>query len=148
MSIRALARAALVTADSGGEVRLAVIGLALAGGFILGVHTLAGGHQAEVFALFLALTACVYGGAALVPAGVSYGRVELPVVVAVFAASVAGLLASPLWVAVGYLAHGAWDALHHYQKVRTPMARWFPPVCGIFDLVVGLFVLWWWMRLG
>jgi hypothetical protein len=136
------------TPGGGGQVRPAAIGLVLAGGFILGTHTVAGGHQQEVFALFLALTACVYGGAALAPAGTSHGRVELPVVVAVFAASVAGLLVSPLWVAAGYLAHGAWDALHHYQQVRTPVARWFPPVCGIFDLTVGLFVLWWWMQAG
>lgn len=136
------------TPGSGGQVRLAVIGLVLAGGFILGVHALAGDGQAEVFALFLALTACVYGGAELAPAGARYGRVELPVVVAVFAASVAGLLVSPLWVAVGYFAHGAWDALHHYQKIRTPVAKAFPPICGIFDLVVGLFVLWWWIQLG
>lgn len=125
-----------------------MVGLVLAGGFIVGVHALAGGSQQEVFALFLALTACVYGGAALAPTGASYGRVELPIVVAVFAASVAGLLVSPLWVAVGYFAHGAWDALHHYQKIRTPVARWLPPICGIFDLVVGLFVLWWWVRVG
>lgn len=138
----------VTTPGSGGQVRLAAIGLVLAGGFILGVHALAGDGQREVLALFLALTACVYGGAALAPAGAGHGRMELPVVVAVFAASVAGLLVSPLWLAAGYLAHGAWDALHHYQKIRTPVLRAFPPICGIFDLVVALYVLWWWAQVG
>lgn len=121
---------------------------ALAGVFVLGVHALAGDRQLEVFALFLALTACVYGGAALSPAGTWYGPVELPVVVAVFGASVAGLLASPLWVAVGYFAHGGWDLLHHLRVVRTPVVRAFPSICGIFDAAVGASVLWWWVGLG
>lgn len=53
-------------------------------------------------------------------------------------------MVSPLWVAVGYLAHGAWDLLHHLRMIRTPVVGWFPLVRGVFDAVVGLSVLWWW----
>jgi hypothetical protein len=126
------------------RARLVTFALVLAGAFILGTHYLAEGRQVEVFALFLALTACVYGGAALTPAGARYGAVELPAVVLVFASSVAGLVASPAWIAVGYLGHGAWDLLHHYKKVRTPVIEPFPPICAVFDAAVGLFVLWLW----
>lgn len=48
---------------------------------------------------------------------------------------------SPLWLAAGYLAHGGWDLLHQYQTIRTPVTRAFPPICAIFDFVVGVFIL-------
>jgi hypothetical protein len=130
------------------RVRRVVFAVVLAGSFILGTHYVAAGRQLEVFALFLALTSCVYGGAALTPAGVKHGAVELPFVILVFACSVMGLLVSALWVAVGYVAHGALDLLHHYRKIQTPVIDAFPPICAIFDGAVGLFVLWRWAQFG
>jgi intracellular septation protein A len=123
------------------EVRSIAVALVLAAVFLLGTHALAADHDVEIFALFLALTACVYGGATLNPAASGYVAVELPVVLVVFGLAVAGLLASPQWLAVGYIAHSIWDTLHHYNKIRTPIVRAFPPVCAIFDLVVGVAVL-------
>lgn len=129
------------TTFAGTQVRLVIFGFALAGAFILGTHLLAGDRAHEVFALFLALTACVYGGATLNPGATKSAAAELPVVSAVFALSVVGLVVSPLWLAVGYLAHGGWDLLHHYQRIRTPVIRAFPPVCATFDFAVGVFIL-------
>jgi len=34
-----------------------------------------------------------------------------------------------------------------YKKISTPVIKAFPPMCAIFDAVVGLFVLLWWARL-
>jgi hypothetical protein len=124
-----------------------MVAIALAGSFILGTHYFAADSELEVFALFLALTSCVYGGAALTPVGAKYGAVELPFVLLVFASSVAGQLVSAVWLAVGYFAHGGWDLLHHYGKIQTPVIKAFPPICAIFDAAVGLVALWWWTQL-
>ncbi len=125
------------------NIIITAIGLAAA--FILSAHFFAGQYQLELFALFLALTACIYGGAALTPAGAAYGKIELPFVTVVFITAVLGLLISPVWIAIGYFMHGGWDLLHHHQKITTPILRWFPPLCALFDAVIGGFVLalWW-----
>ena len=81
----------------------------------------------------------------MTPAGARFGKIELPFVVIVFFASVLGLIVSPLWLAAGYFLHGAWDVLHHVKRVTTPIVPWFPPLCAVFDLVVGAFIVstWW-----
>ncbi|MDH5633919.1 MAG: DUF6010 family protein [Gammaproteobacteria bacterium] len=122
-----------------------ITGAALAATFIAGTHFALTGHELEVFALFLALTSCVYGGAALTPAGARFVRIELPFVITVFISAILGLVFSPVWIAVGYFLHGGWDVLHHVNKVETPIVRWFPPLCAVFDAVVGGVVLAWWL---
>jgi hypothetical protein len=130
------------------DAKIVIVAIALAAAFIAGTHGLAGEARLEVFALFLALTSCVYGGAALTPAGARFAGVELPFVAVVFTSAVAGLVVSPLWIAVGYLLHGAWDVLHHAKTIETPVLGVFPPLCAIFDAVVGSFVLVWWLWLS
>ncbi|MCB0333014.1 MAG: hypothetical protein KDD55_05910 [Bdellovibrionales bacterium] len=98
-----------------------------------------------VFSCFLALTACVYGGAALTPSGATYGRVELPVVGVVFFTAILGIIVGPVWLAVGYVIHGAWDILHHNKCVGTPIVSWFPPVCAVFDFIVAGTIYFWWV---
>ena len=79
-----------------------ITGVALSASFVSGAHFLFSIYQLELFALFLALTACVYGGAALTPVGGKFGRIELPFVMVVFTSSIFGLVVSPFWLAVGY----------------------------------------------
>lgn len=52
-------------------------------------------------------------------------------------------LQSPALLAVGYLAHGVWDALHHPRAITTEITPWYPPFCLTYDVLVGLFVLVW-----
>ncbi len=128
------------------SAKLIITSVALAASFVGGAHLFLGAYQLTLFCLFLALTSAVYGGAALTPAGARHARVELPFVMVVFACSVAGLVVSPVWVAAGYFLHGGWDFLHHKHHVKTPVAKWFPPLCAVFDGVVGMSVLVWWAR--
>jgi len=125
-------------------LKMAVTGLWLALSFAIATHYFAGEHQLEILALFLALTSCVYGGAILTPAGTKYSLVELPFVVVIFISSILGLLFSPLWLAAGYLLHGVWDLGHHFNHVKTPMVKWFPPLCAAFDLLMAIFIFWLW----
>lgn len=126
--------------------KLVLLAIAGAGTFIIGTHYFSGEYLPEVFALFLALTACVYGGASLVPAAAKYGQIELPFVIIVFLSSILGIVYSVTWIALGYFLHGLWDLLHHFKKIKTPILRWFPPICAIFDFVVGAFILLWWLN--
>lgn len=125
--------------------KLLMFSAALAASFIGATHIFLGAHQLKLFCLFLALTSAVYGGAVLTPAGAKYSQIELPFVIVVFSCSVAGLVFSPIWVSAGYFLHGVWDMLHHRKHVKTPIVKWFPPLCAVFDGVVGAFVLAWWV---
>ena len=118
------------------------VGLGLS--FLIVTHYFAGANQLEIFALFLALTSCVYGGAVLTPLGAKYSLVEFPFVAGVFLTSILGLLVSPLCLALGYFVHGVWDIAHHFGKVKTPIVKWFPPMCATFDFLVGIFIVWLW----
>jgi hypothetical protein len=94
-----------------------------------------------LLALFLSATGAVYPGAALADPTRKSGPTEVSVFVLMFAASVAGLVASPVWLAVGYAAHGLWDVFHEPHRVGAKIVKWFPPLCLSFDLVVAAFVL-------
>ncbi len=94
-------------------------------------------------ALFLAFTACVYPGALLAQhAKRGVAASETAVAAAVFATAWLGVAHHPLWLAAGYLAHGIWDWGHHVDRIPTRTAKWFPPACAAFDVVVAFYAAW------
>ncbi|UGB30570.1 DUF6010 family protein [Metabacillus sp. B2-18] len=95
----------------------------------------------QLFALFLAYTACVYLGAALSDSRVKWISIEFGLSCLFFNLAFLGLIFSPLWIAVGYLLHGVWDLLHHPKIIQTKVVKWFPPLCAVFDLVVAIFII-------
>jgi hypothetical protein len=124
----------------------------------LGAHTrgmvvgLVAGLAAIAFAALLADdVAYVYLGAQLAGIGWVYfgfgvadGR---PSAIAVQAASAGAFLTvgflgayhqSALLLGIGYLAHGAWDWLHHNDHGPTHVRTWYPPFCVVADVVIGL----------
>lgn len=124
--------------------RLKYVAIGLVAGFLLWVTlvTLPRGPVLYFLAVFLGATAASYAGAALAERRSSRtARIEATVFAAVFAAALAGLLVSPRWIAVGYAAHGLWDLLHLSHNLGVDVAKWFPPVCLAFDLVVAAFIL-------
>lgn len=125
--------------------KLTLIAAASSAAFIGFSHLLFPSDTPVVFSCFLALTSCVYGGAALTPSGAAYGRVELPVVGIVFFAAVLGIVIGPEWLVIGYAIHGAWDLLHHNKCVGTPIVSWFPPLCAVFDFIVAGAIYFWWL---
>ena len=125
-------------------IKIVISGVGLGLSFAIATHYFAGAHQLEIFALFLALTSCVYGGAILTPAGAKYSFIELPFVIIVFTLSILGLVFTPLYLAIGYLVHGVWDSVHHFRKVHTPIVSWFPPMCAAFDVLMAFVIVWLW----
>ncbi len=61
------------------------------------------------------------------------------------ALSFLGLWASPIWLAVGWFAHGAWDLLHHpvARVIRTEVPEWYTAGCSAYDWIIGAFILLW-----
>ncbi len=109
----------------------------------IGLHWPLRSSALNGLALFLALTACVYLGALLAarPSGPKIAASEGMVGGFVFLCAFFGLTVSPIWIVIGYWAHGAWDWLHVDGRFGVRVAGWFPPLCAGFDLAVGTYAL-------
>lgn len=104
-------------------------------------HLLDGPEDVQLFALYLAFTACFYVGAALADGKQPWFSLEIGISIPVFVCSWLGLWHTPLWIAVGYTIHGVWDLFHHPRWIPTRTVRWFPPVCAVFDFAVALYLV-------
>jgi hypothetical protein len=121
---------------------------ALAAGVILGGVTLlipsllARDTAFGLLAILLGMIASVYLGYALNDGRLRAFAVEY-VGMVVFAALATIALArhSAVLLALGYLAHGLWDLLHHRRNVDTRMPWWYVPLCLGYDTVVAVYVL-------
>jgi hypothetical protein len=98
----------------------------------------------ELLALFLTFIAGVYAGFALLDTRKREFVLETAGLLVTFALAAAGLWVSPAYLAAGYIFHGVWDALHHPKGIQTIIPRGYAPFCMIFDLPVGIFILFWW----
>ncbi len=122
-------------------VRTAVAGILLAILTIRGFVLFASPIPVQLFTLFLAYTACVYLGAALSDSRVRWISIEFLLSTVFYVFAVLGLIYSPVWVAIGFILHGVWDMLHHPRLIKTKVVRWFPPLCAVFDWIVGIYIL-------
>ena len=52
---------------------------------------------------------------------------------------------SALLLGLGFLAHGAWDWVHHDGHGPTHVRSWYPPFCVVADVVIGLPLLAGWV---
>jgi hypothetical protein len=98
----------------------------------------------QLLALLLTFIAGVYGGFALLDARKREFAIELFGVLVTFALAGAGLWASPVYLAVGYIFHGLWDLFHHPKGIQTVIPHGYAPFCLIFDVPVGIFILFSW----
>ncbi|MEL6149836.1 MAG: DUF6010 family protein [Chloroflexota bacterium] len=100
-------------------------------------------YRNDLLAYQLLIIAGVYIGFA-----VNDGR---PVVMAIEVAHLAGFIAltllglwiSPWFLVVGYFSHGAWDLLHRPSLIQTELARWYPPLCLVYDWIFGAVLIFW-----
>lgn len=44
---------------------------------------------------------------------------------------------SNLLLGLGFVGHGAWDALHHEHHGWARVRTWYPPFCAVTDLVIA-----------
>lgn len=98
----------------------------------------------DFFGAFLALTAASYFGSGLSQRNLVVFATESGIALAIFITAFLGLWLSPLWLSVGYFAHGAWDFVHHSHGGGAKIYfTWFPLACLTFDWIVGAFLLLW-----
>jgi hypothetical protein len=83
--------------------------------------------------------------------GVADGR-PVSIAVQVLSASVfltIGFLAayhqSTVLLGLGFIAHGAWDWVHHDGHGPTHVRTWYPPFCVTVDVVTGVPLLAGWL---
>lgn len=122
-----------------------LIGLAISFILIRVFHFAAEPYHYQLFALFLAYTACVYLGAALSDSRMNILLIETVVSLIVFACAYLGIVYSPFWVALGYVIHGLWDMAHHPKLVSTKIVKAFPPLCVVVDFSVAGFIFYYFL---
>jgi hypothetical protein len=52
---------------------------------------------------------------------------------------------SAVVLGLGYIAHGAWDWLHHNDRGPTHVRTYYPPFCVVADVVIGVPLLAGWV---
>ena len=100
-------------------------------------------HRAAFATLLLGIAA-EYTGFALIDRRPSRVVLEMAAAAGTIAAATAGLLASPAWLAAGFIAHVGWDLVHHNGIKRIDTHRvpgWYTSACMAYDLPVGLAAL-------
>lgn len=98
-----------------------------------------------LFAVLLAFAAAVYVGAAMQDSSRGERRLQWLVALGFTAVGVLGLWLSPLFLVAGWVLHMIWDGLHHLEKLETRVAAGYALTCLVYDLMVGGFVLYWWL---
>lgn len=93
-------------------------------------------------AILLGMIAAVYLGFALQDGRVRIFAVEyIGLVLFAGVATIAFVTAGAVLLALGYVLHGFWDAVHHRRALDTAMPWWYVPLCLGYDVVIGAYVL-------
>lgn len=95
-------------------------------------------------ALLIALIAGIYVGFAVVADDLTQIAIQLVVAICFMLSAMIAWLFSPVWIAAVYVAHGLWDAVHHFEISPTRFPKWYIPLCALYDVLagVGLAVIW------
>ncbi len=123
------------------QLKNALIGLVLALVTCLVVVQLPLRQRMDFLTALLAATAVIYIGSALSDGRRGIIFLESVVGLAVFAMALGGLWYSSALLAIGHVAHGVWDFLHHPLRVGAQAGERFPSICLVYDWAVGVFIL-------
>ncbi len=105
----------------------------------LAVHLLLPSMASHVLAAtLLTLIAGIYIGFAVIDGRLSRILVESIVACLFVAFATWSLMNAPHLIPFGYLAHAAWDFLHHTPIFKVQMPQWYIPACVVVDVFVGL----------
>ena len=97
-------------------------------------------HRAAYATLLMGIAA-EYTGFALIDRRLSRVVLEAAWAVTTVVAAVAGLLLSPAWLTIGFVAHVGWDLTHHGRTKlidTRAVPGWYAPACLAYDLPMGL----------
>ena len=94
----------------------------------------------RAFAVGLVVAALIYLGLVLPAADGRWLAMEAAGAGIFGIIAVAGLR-RPAWLAMGWVAHVAWDVGLHLDRAQSVVGAWYPLACVGFDLVVAGFLL-------
>ncbi len=123
---------------------------ALIAGFLAGTATITfallipKSSALELLTAVLWSIAAVYFGFVLIDGRRRELLIEIGNMVLTIALALLGLWVAPYWLALGYFAHGLWDAFHHPRLIQTKIPRWYVPFCMLYDWMIAGFILLWW----
>ncbi len=90
--------------------------------------------------VLLIIIALIYLGFAYFDGEGKNWIVEILGVVVFSIISVGSWQLSPKFLALGFFAHGIWDAFHHPKLLQTKVWTWYPPFCLIYDWLIAVYV--------
>lgn len=98
----------------------------------------------QIAALLLTAIAGIYLGFAVLDGNAARLYREALVALAFIAFAAAAMIHNPLWLPIGYVAHGVWDWLHHAPAFKLKMPYWYIPFCAAYDILAGagIWLIW------
>lgn len=100
-------------------------------------------RQGQVWANSLIIAALIYVGFALFAGRMDALGLETLGVILFAIPALLGMRYSVYFTAVGWLLHPIWDVALHSAETTPFVPWWYPPICLGFDLLVGIYLLWW-----
>lgn len=105
------------------------------------IQVLPGERALDLLSAVLVAASAVYIGAALAGDDRSTLALELTAGIAFMAVALLGRWYAAAVLAWGYLAHGAWDVLHHRGIAGAHTGRVFPVLCWVYDWAIAVVIL-------
>lgn len=68
---------------------------------------------------------------------------EIANILVIFLLVCLALWVTPVFLAIGYFAHGVWDVLHHPHFIQTRVVEGYPLACLLYDWIVAGFIFIW-----
>jgi len=101
------------------------------------------GQALDFLTVVLVAAGAVYIGAALASDDNSTLALEVIAGVAFIAVALLGRWYAVAILAWGYVAHGAWDFLHHRGIAGANAGKTFPVLCWVYDWTIAVVILLW-----
>lgn len=117
---------------------LLAAGALLAGSMCLALNVTARQSAKDILTLLLAFIAAIYVGP-LIGTTASVQYIEYSFALALTAWCVFALRRGAEFLAIGYVLHGLWDALHPALLPHV-LPHWYAPLCIGFDFTVALYL--------
>lgn len=118
-----------------------LLGALLGGLFVLAARGRGWTAEVRLLALGLVVAALIYVVFALPGADHRWLALEGAGLAVFGGLAWLGVRASLWWLALGWVAHVAWDVGLHLERTQAVVGPWYPLLCVGFDLVVAGYLL-------
>ncbi len=119
--------------------------LALGAGVVtcLFIYVLPYGRALDMVGLLLGVVAAIYIGFAIVDGRNNIIYLECSVAAVFILLALLGMWGKPVWLVVGFFAHGAWCLLHYPGKMGARVRKGYPSACVVYDWIIGFYLVYW-----